>query len=134
MVDYVVRADTTTPDDWSNTPFGHLDIRSLISESRQGSEQVMVGQTIYPPGSTHEHHLHPDAEEVVIVMSGHGWHRVQDRYYDIGPGDIVFIPANSAHSAGSVDDEVMTILWVLGGVPSLKKAGYEPVDEIPRNQ
>lgn len=133
MVDYVVRADTTTPDDWSNTPFGHLDIRSLISEPRQGSEQVMVGQTIYPPGSTHEHHLHPDAEEVVIVMSGHGWHRVQDRYYDIGPGDVVFIPANSAHSAGSVDDEAMTILWVLGGAPSLEKAGYETVDEIPRN-
>ena len=94
----------------------------------------MVGQTIYPPGSTHEHHLHPDAEEVVIVMSGHGWHRVQDRYYDIGPGDIVFIPANSAHSAGSVDDEAMTILWVLGGAPSLEKAGYETVAEIPRNQ
>ena len=76
MGEQVVRADTTEPDDWSGTAFAHLDVRSLISEDRLGSEKVMVGQTIYPPGSTHEHHLHPDAGEVVIVMSGRGWHRV----------------------------------------------------------
>ena len=132
MVEQVVRADTTPSEDWTSTAFGHLDIRSLISETRQNSKKVMVGQTIYPPGSTHEHHLHPDAEEVVIVMSGHGWHRVGANHYDIGPGDIVFIPVNAPHSAGSEPDETMTILWILGGAPSLEKAGYEAVDEIPR--
>ena len=135
VVDVIVRADTTPPDDWSGTPFGHLDIRSLVSEDRQGSEQIMVGQTVYPPGGTHEHHLHPDAEEVVIVMSGRGWHRVGSDYYDIGPGDIVFIPANAEHSAGCDEgDEPMVILWILGGAPSLEKAGYAAVPEIPRDR
>jgi quercetin dioxygenase-like cupin family protein len=135
LVDVIVRADTTPPDDWSGTPFGHLDIRSLVSEARQGSEKVMVGQTVYPPGGTHEHHLHPDAEEVVIVMSGRGWHRVGSDYYDIGPGDIVFIPASTEHSAGCDEgDEPMVILWILGGAPSLEKAGYAAVPAMPRNR
>ena len=133
VVEYVVRADTTPPGDWSGTPFGHLDIRTLVSEDRQRSEKVMIGQTIYPPGQTHEHHRHPDAEEVVIVMSGHGWHRVGSDYYDIGPGDIIFVPANAEHSAGADEgDESMVIVWVLGGAPSLEKAGYEAVPDLPR--
>ena len=134
MVQHVVRADSTEPGDWSGTPFGHLDIRTLVSEDRQGSEKVMVGQTIYGPGETHEHHLHPDAEEVVIVMSGRGWHRVGADVFDIGPGDIIFVPANAEHSAGADEgDEPMIILWVLGGAPSLEKAGYEAVADLARD-
>ncbi len=132
--EYVVRADTTEPGDWSGTAFEHLDIRSLVTEDRQQSEQVMVGQTIYPPGETHEHHLHPDAEEVVIVTSGSGWHRVGSEYYDIRAGDVVFVPANAAHSAGADEgEEPMVIIWVLGGASSLEKAGYLAVPELPRN-
>lgn len=132
VIEHVVRADTTTPDDWSGTAFAHLDVRSLVSEARQDSKQVMVGQTIYPPGSTHQHHLHPDAEEIVIVLSGRGWHRVGSEYYDIGPGDVVYIPANAAHSAGCEGSDPMVIVWVLGGAPSLEKAGYTAVATIPR--
>lgn len=129
--EFVVRADTTGPSDLSDTAFSHLDVRWLVSEDRQGSELVGVGQTVYPArGGTHEHHLHPDAEEVVIVMSGHGWHRVGDTIYDIGPGDVVFVPRNTPHSACCTSDDDLVILWVLGGVPSLEKAGYEPVAEI----
>ena len=130
--EYVVRADTTPVDDLTGTAFAHLDVRSLVSEVRQGSEKVMVGRTVYPGGGgTHEHHLHPDAEEVVIVMSGRGRHRVGERYYEIEPGDVVFVPVNTAHSAGSIGEEDMVILWVLGGAPSLERAGYQAVAEIP---
>ena len=130
---YVVNVEEVEAGDFSGTAFEHLDVRTLISEDLQGSEEVMVGQTIYPPGETHEHHLHPDAEEVVIVISGKGWHRVGNAYYDIGPGDVVFVPANTAHSAGSSPEAPMVILWVLGGAPSLERAGYKAVPEIPRN-
>lgn len=135
MVQHVVRADATEPGDWSGTAFGHLDIRTLVSDEVQGSEKVMVGQTIYGPGETHEHHLHPDAEEVVIVMSGSGWHRVGPDVFDIVAGDIVFVPANAEHSAGADEGgEPMVIIWILGGAPSLEKAGYEAVAELGRNR
>lgn len=127
----VVRADTTEPSDLSGTAFAHLDVRWLVGEARQGAELVGVGQTIYPArDGTHEHHLHPDAEEVVIVLSGRGWHRVGDRIYDIGPGDVVFVPRNTAHSACCTSDDDMVIIWVLGGASSLERAGYQPVPEL----
>jgi quercetin dioxygenase-like cupin family protein len=129
--DVVVRADTTPPARLDGTAFAHLDVRWLVSDERNGAELVGVGQTIYPAnGGTHEHHLHPDAEEVVIVMSGSGWHRVGDDIYDITPGDVVFVPRNTAHSACCTSDEDMVILWVLGGAPSLERAGYAAVDEL----
>lgn len=129
--EFVVRADTTLPSDLTGTAFAHLDVRWLVGESRQESELVGVGQTIYPArGGTHEHHLHPDAEEVVIVLSGRGWHRVGDEIYDIGPGDVVYVPRNTAHSACCTSDDDLVILWVLGGAPSLERAGYTAVTEL----
>ena len=134
MTEYVVRADTTPPDDVSGTPFAHLDVRTLISEERQNSRRTMVGRTVYwSGGATHEHHLHPHAEEIVIVLSGRGWYRVGDDFYDLGPGDVVFVPMNTAHSGGSSGSEDMVILWVLGGAASMEMAGYISVPEIARN-
>lgn len=129
--EFVVRADTTAPASLEGTAFAHLDVRWLVSDVRNGAERVGVGQTIYPAnGGTHEHHLHPDAEEVVIVLSGSGWHRVGDTIYDIGPGDVVYVPRNAPHSACCTSDDDMVIIWVLGGAPSLERAGYQPVDEL----
>jgi quercetin dioxygenase-like cupin family protein len=129
--EFVVRPDTTARSDLTGTAFAHLDVRWLVSEARQGAELVGVGQTIYPArGGTHEHHLHPDAEEVVIVLSGRGWHRVGDQIYDIAPGDVVFVPRNTAHSACCTSDEDLVIIWILGGASSLERAGYESVPEL----
>jgi quercetin dioxygenase-like cupin family protein len=131
VIEYVVNPATTLPSDFSGTAFSHLDVRWLVNDLRQGAELVGVGQTIYPArGGTHEHHLHPDAEEVVIVISGSGWHRVGDAIYDIGPGDVVFVPRNAPHSACCTSDEDLVIIWVLGGVSTLERAGYQTVEEL----
>ena len=130
-VEYVVRADLTPRDEVAGTAFAHLDVRTLVGADRQGSSSVMVGQTIYPAdGGTHEHHLHPDAEEVVIVTRGSGWHRVGDQIFRIREGDVVFVPRSTPHSAGADGPEEMHILWVLGGAASLAMAGYVSVPEI----
>ena len=130
MVEYVVRADTTPPSDLSGTAFSQLDVRWLVSRERNGSELTGVGQTIYPGGGgTHEIHSHPHAEEVVIVQTGRGRHLVGDRWYDIGPGDVIFIPRNVVHGAECVGDDDLVIFWVLGGAASLEDAGYEPATQ-----
>ena len=128
MPEFVVRADTTPPSDLSGTAFSHLDVRWLVNDERNGAELTGMGQTIYPArGGTHEVHFHPNAEEVVIVQSGRGRHLVGETWYDIGPGDIIFIPRNTVHGAESVDDDELVIYWVLGGVASLEGAGYVSV-------
>lgn len=130
MAEYVVRADTTKPADLTGTAFAHLDVRYLVGAERNGSELTHVGQTVYPKnGGTHEAHSHPRAEETVIVLSGRGWHRIGEQSYEIGPGDVVFVPRGVAHSAQAVGSQDMVILWVLGGASSLEAAGYESAGE-----
>lgn len=131
LIEYVVRADSTPRDDVTGTAFAHLDVRTLVGADRQGSTSVMVGQTVYPAnGGTHEHHLHPDAEEVVIVTRGRGWHRVGDQVFRVREGDVIFVPRSTPHSAGADGPEEMQILWVLGGAASMSMAGYVSVPEI----
>lgn len=126
MPEYVVRADTTRPADLTGTAFSHLDVRYLVGAERNGAELTHVGQTVYPKnGGTHESHSHPYAEETVIVLSGRGRHLIGEETYDIGPGDIVFVPRGVVHSAEAVGPADMVILWVLGGASSLEAAGYE---------
>ncbi|HUP17561.1 MAG TPA: cupin domain-containing protein [Acidimicrobiia bacterium] len=130
MTEYVVRADTTPPADLSGTAFSHLDVRWLVSDVRNGAELTAVGQTVYPAhGGTHEQHSHPNAEETIIVMSGHGSHRVGDTWYDVGPGDVIFVPRKTVHGAVADGDEDFVILWVLGGASSLGAAGYISAEE-----
>ena len=125
MPDYVVRADSTPPADLSGTAFSHLDVRWLVNAERNGAELTGVGQTIYPGGGgTHEQHYHPNAEETVLVLAGSGKHRVGEEWYDIGPGDVIFVPKGVVHGAIADGDEDLVIIWVLGGASTLEDAGY----------
>ncbi len=126
MPEYVVRADTTPRSDFSGTAFAELDVRWLVNAERNGAQLTGIGQTVYPAsGASHETHLHPDAEETVIVLSGCGVHRVHDKEYEIRAGDIVFVPRGAVHSAHATGSDDMVVLWVLGGASSLEAAGYE---------
>ena len=124
MPEYLVNTAETPPADFSGTAFSHLEVKLLVSEERNGASLTYVGQTVYPAGgATHEAHYHPNAEETIIVQSGVGRHRVGDIWYDIGPGDIIFVPKGAVHTAVSGDEDLV-IYWVLGGAASLEEAGY----------
>lgn len=128
MPEYLVRADTTPRSDLSGTAFSHLDVRWLIGEERNGAQLTGIGQTIYPGGGgTHEVHYHPNAEETVIVQSGRGRHLVGDEWFEVGPGDIIFVPRGVPHGAVAGDEDLV-IYWILGGAASLEAAGYVAVD------
>lgn len=125
----VVRADRTDPDDLAGTPFAGLDVRTLVSSARNAAELTTIGQTIYPSdGTTHEAHLHPHAEETVIVLEGRGLHQIGERVYEIAAGDVVLIPRGAVHAAKATGGEELRIIWVLGGAGDLEHAGYQSSD------
>jgi len=129
----VLRADTT-PRNSPDGPFGHLDIRWVVGE-HTGASLIAFGQSTYPHLATHENHYHPNAEEVVMVVSGRGTQIVGDRALDLGPGDICFIPRNTPHRiTGTSADQDLVILWAFGGAASIEAAGYVPLpdQEEPR--
>ncbi len=119
----VLRADTT-PRNPREGPFGHLDVRWVVG-AHTGASLIAFGQSTYPFQATHENHYHPNAEEVVMVLSGRGTQIVGAARLDVGPGDICFIPRNTPHRiTGTSEDEDLVILWAFGGAASIEEAGY----------
>jgi len=119
----VLRADTT-PRNPREGPFGHLDVRWVVG-AHTGASLIAFGQSTYPFQATHENHLHPNAEEVVMVVSGRGTQIVGSERFDLGAGDICFIPRNTPHRiTGTSEDEDLVILWAFGCAASIEEAGY----------
>jgi pimeloyl-ACP methyl ester carboxylesterase/quercetin dioxygenase-like cupin family protein len=119
----VLRADTT-PRNPREGPFGHLDVRWVVG-AHTGASLVAFGQSTYPFQATHENHYHPNAEEVVMVLSGRGTQIIGDVRLDLGAGDICFIPRNTPHRiTGTSEEEDLVILWAFGGAASIEEAGY----------
>ncbi len=124
----VLRADTTTPNA-PEGPFGHLDIRWVVGPAT-GASLIAFGQSTYPRGATHENHHHPDAEEVVMVVSGRGTQIIGASALELGPGDICFIPRCTPHRiTGTSEGEDLVILWAFGGAASIEQAGYLPLPD-----
>ena len=123
----VLRADTT-PRNSREGPFGHLDVRWVVGPET-GASLISFGQSTYPQGATHENHYHPQAEEVVMVVSGRGTQIVGRDSLDLGAGDICFIPRNTPHRITGTSEEDLVILWAFGGAASLEQAGYVPLPD-----
>ena len=53
---------------------GWIDMRVqfLIDAGAAGSDQLVVGRTVLPPGARHERHRHPNCNEFLVVISGRG--------------------------------------------------------------
>ena len=123
----VLRADTT-PRNPKEGPFGHLDVRWVVGP-QTGATLIAFGQSTYPTGATHENHYHPNAEEVVMVVSGRGTQIVGDEALHLGPGDICFIPCGTPHRITGTSAEDLVILWAFGGAASIEQAGYVPLPD-----
>lgn len=123
----VLRADTT-PRNSPEGPFGHLDVRWVVGPET-GASLISFGQSTYPNGATHENHCHPNAEEVVMVVSGRGTQIIGDDALDLGAGDICFIPRDTPHRITGTSAEDLVILWAFGGAASIEQAGYFPLPD-----
>ena len=77
-----------------------------------------------PPGSKHDIHRHPNAEEFEYLVSGRGIARVGDTDVELGPGEVVFVPKNDYHGFENSGDEPVFMVWGYAGAASLDEAGY----------
>ena len=111
--------------------WNRMRVQFLCNEAYMGSKHAVLGRTIFPPkGASHELHVHENAEEIIYMISGNGKARVADEEFDIGPGDVIFIPVNAEHFVVNTDPEKeMEMIWLYGGVGSLETSGYRPINE-----
>ena len=115
-----------------------MDVRWLITKESVGSANSVFGVTIFPPGSRHEIHRHPNAEEVEYLISGHGLAYVDDDVVTLGPGEAVFVPRNSYHGFDNTSGGEVVMAWCYSGAANLEEAGFvtrkedeEPHDHHP---
>jgi quercetin dioxygenase-like cupin family protein len=109
---------------------GWIDMQvQFLIDSRVGSDQLVVGRTVLPPGARHEAHAHPNCDEFLIVMSGHGEIYTNTGHEPSRAGDVIFTPRGNFHGFDNTSDEDVLLIWGWSGAGSLEAAGYELPEE-----
>jgi quercetin dioxygenase-like cupin family protein len=92
---------------------------------RTGSQRLLLGRTVLPPGARHDPHRHPNCDEFLFVVHGRGVVFTDDGDQPAGEGDVIFTPGGSVHGFNNTSDEDVVLLWGWSGAGSLEAAGYE---------
>ena len=79
-----------------------------IDSNTAGAQKIWLGKVTCVPNTLGPPHHHGEAETAAYVISGQI--RVYfgedfKEYVDAGPGDVIFVPANTPHIEGNVTDE-----------------------------
>ena len=90
-----------------------------------GSDQLLLGRTVLPPGARHEPHSHPNCDEFLFVVRGRGTIYTDDGEEAAGEDDVIFTPAGYVHGFNNTSDGDVLLLWGWRGAGSLDAAGYE---------
>lgn len=77
-----------------------------------GSEEFMAGITIFEPGEASSYHVHPESEEINLVLSGSGLVVSEGEEAPFKPGDAMWVPKNVHHQHKNTGAEPLKLLWV----------------------
>jgi len=110
----------TREEGWIN-----MQVQFLIDEKSAGSDKLVFGYTVLPPGARHERHRHFHCDEFLLVLKGHGKIYTDEGEEPSGEGDVVFTPRGHWHGFNNTSDQEVTLVWGWSGAGSLEAAGYE---------
>jgi mannose-6-phosphate isomerase-like protein (cupin superfamily) len=87
--------------------------RLIKASPRTGTQGgVMVLDHAYAGFSTGpDYHRHENADEFFYIISGTGTSVIDDEEYEIGPGDVIFIPHGVNHIMSVSEDGPMELLF-----------------------
>lgn len=106
---------------------GWVDMRVqfLIDKVGAQSDDFLLGWTVLKPGARHDRHLHRNADEFFIVLSGSGEIYTNEGREPSGEGDVVWTPRGHWHGFDNTGDEDVVLVWGWSGCGSLEDSGYE---------
>ena len=113
-------------------------IKPLVAAGNTEGTAVSLVHVVLLPGQGHERHDHPDADEVLYVLSGEGDQMVDDGDpFPVRAGQAIYIPRGAPHSTVNTSWEPMAILAIyapagaeaaLTGLPDYREI---PAGEAP---
>ena len=88
-----------------------LEVRLLVDEE-QGSHSLRVGELTIAPKSRVPRHIHPNAEEAMIILEGTLDAILGNQRMTVGPGHTVVAPAGAVHGFLNRYEEPARLLFV----------------------
>jgi mannose-6-phosphate isomerase-like protein (cupin superfamily) len=83
--------------------------KSLVAEGSPAiSDKVQVRITEY----LHTLHVHPTQDEIIFVLEGKGASETKSGKQEIGPGDVVLVPAGVEHATYNPNTEVLRAIII----------------------
>jgi mannose-6-phosphate isomerase-like protein (cupin superfamily) len=86
-----------------------------------GSEEFMAGITIFEPGESSSYHVHPESEEINLVIAGSGLVVSEGEERPFGPGHAMWVPKGVYHQHRNTGSEPLKLLWVYTPQAALPK-------------
>jgi uncharacterized RmlC-like cupin family protein len=107
----------------------------MVSGSTCGTERVVMGYTVMPPGSRNQAHIHTEVEVVWHLLSGHNTHMSGSeetgdfKTTDCDPGTFGYVYPGEIHvGINRSDTEPGEVIFCYAGVNEKDKAGTVWVD------
>jgi oxalate decarboxylase/phosphoglucose isomerase-like protein (cupin superfamily) len=100
----------------ANVPTHSFDwglIKWFVTPDQNQGASLTFGEVILLPDQGHDRHNHPDAEEILYVLSGEGKQMIDDQdFFTIQTGDVIYIPKGIYHSTYNSSWEPLRLLAV----------------------
>jgi mannose-6-phosphate isomerase-like protein (cupin superfamily) len=69
----------------------------FVNKELTNIDDMLAGVMHYKQGASSPYHLHVNCEHFYFIMEGKGTVETEDGIRNVGPGDMVFIPAEDKH-------------------------------------
>jgi len=100
-------------DDVETLVFDWGSIKIFSAPQLTGAERFSFGMVVLSPGKGHDRHNHPDADEIIFVVSGEGDQMLDDEPpVRVRPGASIYIPQAVYHSTVNTRWEPLRLIIV----------------------
>lgn len=134
VIEYSVRDENG---EWKNRADDPAPVVRLYekeaSEDRTCLQTIQfVHHMLIPPGERHvkELHIHPDAEEIVVITSGRGEAIIDGETQEVSAQDVVYVPPSTEHEFRNTGEELLGVLFICvptgDGLTKLSEAQRTP--------
>ena len=116
VIEYSVRDEIG---EWRNRADNPAPVVRLY-EKEAGDERTclqtiqFVHHMLIPPGGRHvnELHIHPDAEEIVVITCGCGEAIIAGKTHEVAAQDVVYVPPSTEHEFRNTGEELLGVLFI----------------------
>jgi quercetin dioxygenase-like cupin family protein len=80
-------------------------VRWVVRQGEPPGAETTLGIATFNPGMGNVEHVHPNCEEIVLVLRGEVEHTLADQRTTLAAGDLIVVPRDAPHRLRCISDE-----------------------------